>query len=136
LVTVGLAGLPGAPTVTAPAEAAGPVPELFVALTEQLYVLAVVSPATTIGVADAPKCTALFTAPPRLGVHVAVNFVIGPAWLAPAANETVTDPVVADVGFGSAIAPVGAAGAPTVTALEAGDAVPVPTTFLAATLNV
>ena len=71
-------------------------------------------------------------------MHVAVYPVIAlPPLLAGAVNDTVSEPVAAVVDPDPAFTPVGASGADTaVTALDAADAGPVPTAFVARTEHV
>ena len=70
------------------------------------------------------------------GQRVAVWPVIALTLSAPSVNVTVNEPVVVVVDPDTALTPVGAAGEPTITAPDAADAGPVPTTFVAVTVKV
>ena len=83
-----------------------------------------------------PVCVAVFAIPPFVDEHVAVNFVIGAPLFAPAAYVTVSEPVAVFAVAGVALAPVGAAGVPIVTACEYGDGALVPNALIAETANV
>jgi hypothetical protein len=107
---------------------AGPVPAAFDAVTVNVYAVPFVSPGTMTLVALAP---ALAVIPP--GADVAVNPVIGlPPLDAGGVHETVAEALPA-----AAVTPVGAPGTLAgVTLFDADEAGPVPTLFVAVTVNV
>ena len=113
----------------------GPVPTVFVATTVHVYVLPVVSPVTVNG-ESGPVCVPV--TPPLLDTHVVVNPVIGlPPLVSGAANETESGPVVAVVEPDTAVTFLGAAGTVgMMTVFDGADATPVPTAFVAATVQV
>jgi hypothetical protein len=74
--------------------------------------------------------------PPLLEVQVAVKLVIALPLLAPGVNDTVTGAVVVVVEPGVALTAVGAAGDPTITAADGGDATPTPRALVAVTEHV
>jgi hypothetical protein len=112
--------------VTAAVADAGPVPTALVAVTEHVYAVPLASPVTVIGeaVPDAVN-------PP--GLHVAVYEVMGdPPSLAGAMNA-----IAACMLPAVAVPIVGAPGTVAgVTLPEAADAGPVPSAFVAVTVNV
>jgi hypothetical protein len=122
-------GATGAPTVTAAVAAdCGPVPLPFLAATVNVYVVAFVSPVIVCDVAAELNVRAVCATDPTYGVTT--DAVIADPLLAGAVHDTTADPFP-----GTPTTPVGATGAPTVTAPDATDGGPVPLAFFAATLN-
>jgi hypothetical protein len=133
-IDVTFTGDAGEPTITGGDGAdAGPAPRAFVAVIVHVYVLAVVSPGTVIGLTVAELEPA---APPLADVHAAVKFEIALPLFAPAVKLTMSDPVGVVVEVGLTFTTVGAAGDPTIVATEGCDARLEPTAFLAFTLQV
>jgi hypothetical protein len=122
-------GATGAPTVTPPdATDCGPVPLAFLAVTVNVYVVPFARPVTVCEVAVELNVRADCAVDPTYGVTT--KAVIADPLFAGAVHDT-----TADAFPGTAVAPVGARGVPTVTALDDTDAGPVPLAFLAATLK-
>ena len=110
----------------------GPVPIAFVAVTLNVYAVPLARPVTVCVVAVVPA----FVSRPPAGVDVTAYPVIGdPPLDAGGVNETVALalPAVATTAVGAPGTPGGAAG---VTVFEALDGAPVPTAFVAVTVNV
>jgi hypothetical protein len=129
----------GEPTITAGDAADGRlVPATFVAVTLHVYVFAVVTPLTVIATAVDPTCVPVFVTPALLDVHVAVKCVIAlPPLFTGATYVTTSEPVAAVVEPDFATTPVGAPGAVgTTNEFDGADAGPVPTPFVAVTVQV
>jgi hypothetical protein len=106
----------------------GPVPLAFLAATVNVYVVPLVRPVTVWVVAAELNVCAGCATEPTYGVTTYA--VIDDPLFAGAVHDTDADPFP-----GSAAAPAGASGAPTVTGRDDTDDGPVPLAFFAATLN-
>jgi hypothetical protein len=128
---VGAVGEP----VTTPVEAveAALVPLALVSLTVKVYEVPLVSPPTVVDVAAGLPVTVSPVQAEQAGDGVSVYPVIVPESDAPAAQLTLVCP---DVLVGTPVTPVGAAGMPTTSAVEDGEAAEFPSPLAAIRVNV
>ena len=91
---------------------------------------------TALTVTGEAAAEPVFVTPPSVDVQVAVLVVTELPLLTAAVNDTTSDPVAVVVEPETAVTDVGAAGAPTITAADATDALPAPRELDALTVHV